>query len=426
MPLFSYKKLKDFLIPLLGIIIIWFTTKNRNDIDSLTPYPIVISLIGAIGIRLNKTYFTLIFEDITRSLLLIVGSIMLFIPDIKPNWEALAIWCALCVINIKRTKILERFSTPILLSIFLLYNTFNTWMYGYTERDDAFEKSLASIITMLLMLCTARRGDERVLLWTFGLVITIPILIGAVYLHKWETFFVNSKNYYAGMGLLSIAMLLSQKKLRFWVLAVPVSICTLINPSATGQAGTIAIWGIFSVGILWQCKNPLLKKISIILVSISIGTCLFLKDVILAVLGKDETLTGRTKIWESTQWWIKKNPINGWGVEFWRKEGEVLTNNATGWGAPHGHSTYLDSLITGGIVSLILLLTIILSSAYSSKKPLLGMILLLCGPGISFLTESRGIPFYISWVTLCLFCGISYTNQPKFPSNIGGLTNSPQ
>lgn len=74
---------------------------------------------------------------------------------------------------------------------------------------------------------------------------------------------------------------------------------------------------------------------------------------IVGVLKKDLTFTGRTKMWDSAILLIKRNPILGYG--YMSQESETIL-----LGGPHTHNVLLEQLLRGGIVYAILFATMIL------------------------------------------------------------------
>jgi exopolysaccharide production protein ExoQ len=80
-------------------------------------------------------------------------------------------------------------------------------------------------------------------------------------------------------------------------------------------------------------------------------------DLVLNVLGKDATLTGRTDLWAAVLQQIERYPVLGHGYSaFWLgwsgPSAAVLT--AVQWEVPHAHNGFLDLLLDLGGVGLLL------------------------------------------------------------------------
>jgi exopolysaccharide production protein ExoQ len=111
-------------------------------------------------------------------------------------------------------------------------------------------------------------------------------------------------------------------------------------------------------------------KLAGVIVAITLGLPLLLlqlglwynADLLLSVVGKNATLTGRTDLWLATLDLIKQKPLLGWGYSAtW-----VPTDPQTaaiwekfGWPVPNAHSAFLDVTLQLGLVGLGLLFTII-------------------------------------------------------------------
>jgi O-antigen ligase len=75
---------------------------------------------------------------------------------------------------------------------------------------------------------------------------------------------------------------------------------------------------------------------------------------VLEILGKDETLTGRTGIWAASWQQILQRPWLGFGFKVFWVPGNtpVEVFGITGWEAPNAHNGYLDLLLDVGVVGL--------------------------------------------------------------------------
>lgn len=81
-------------------------------------------------------------------------------------------------------------------------------------------------------------------------------------------------------------------------------------------------------------------------------------EFLLGLLGKDLTLTGRTKIWSTVIEYIKQKPWFGYGyASFWKSEyGEIFRNNFSWKAIPHSHNSFLELLLALGFFGLVLFL----------------------------------------------------------------------
>lgn len=66
-------------------------------------------------------------------------------------------------------------------------------------------------------------------------------------------------------------------------------------------------------------------------------------------------LTGRLPLWEELSRWIAKRPLVGYGyLAFWDSSRVQYLSDTLGWEIPHGHNMYIDVVLDGGIVGLML------------------------------------------------------------------------
>jgi O-antigen ligase len=83
---------------------------------------------------------------------------------------------------------------------------------------------------------------------------------------------------------------------------------------------------------------------------------------LLSVLGRDATFTGRADIWEHIDA-STVNPIVGAGFwNFWGGKGGAAISAAMQTGVPNAHSGYLDIYLDGGLIGLVLLFLLLLTT----------------------------------------------------------------
>ena len=91
-----------------------------------------------------------------------------------------------------------------------------------------------------------------------------------------------------------------------------------------------------------------------------------------AAMGRQEdisTLSGRLPLWEELTLSINKKPIIGYGyLAYWDAKRVEYLSDRFRWVIPHGHNMYLDTMLDGGIVGLVLLIVAILFAFSDSAK----------------------------------------------------------
>jgi O-antigen ligase len=127
--------------------------------------------------------------------------------------------------------------------------------------------------------------------------------------------------------------------------------------SATGiviTAGALLI-----AAFLWSHRrlSPTVKLVSaifLILLTVVIGVGIW--DDLLHFLGRDQTFTGRTILWEHLLASVSERPVLGFGFgSYWRSQAGAEYYLANWWIAGHAHNGFFDALISGGLILLALL-----------------------------------------------------------------------
>ena len=123
-------------------------------------------------------------------------------------------------------------------------------------------------------------------------------------------------------------------------------------------------------------------------------------DVVLTLLGKDPTFTGRTDVWDVAIDLIMQKPILGWGAGFWSIDtiDREYAYRALMWAAPHAHNNILDVWLQLGIPGLVIYATLVIS---------------VLARGIVMLFRRSSGPLDVLWpsmVIVILIAGLSETN----------------
>lgn len=132
----------------------------------------------------------------------------------------------------------------------------------------------------------------------------------------------------------------------------------LVSGAATGLAALVA--GLVALGLI-RAGNTQSRRLVIfgpVLAAFAIvATVAFLSQAdILATLGRDDNLTGRTDLWAWAIWFFEQKPLIGWGY------GGIFAENGPGpsdifydggYVAPHFHSGYLQVLAETGAIGFV-------------------------------------------------------------------------
>jgi exopolysaccharide production protein ExoQ len=223
---------------------------------------------------------------------------------------------------------------------------------------------------------TRYRREEQVnhLCWALAAIGAMSILMVALFRKYgidpdfegslWRGVFENKNAFGKVMLLGAAAWCCSPRKSlggRALRLAVLVGFGALIVLSGSATAvitGAVLLLLTFMYRFLRSRPTAL---ISIIMMTLAVFTVLVPvvsdhEDTLLALLGRDSTLTGRDALWDEVLVAIGERPLLGYGFNsFWR--GKTVQSEAVvsaiGWAAPTAHNGFLEICLDLGVVGLL-------------------------------------------------------------------------
>ncbi len=138
----------------------------------------------------------------------------------------------------------------------------------------------------------------------------------------------------------------------------------LLTGSKTALLLLIMILALLPLYKLLRYKDTLVIPILVLSTLIAGTLTIFVVEYwldILAALGRDPTLSGRTNLWEIAIEKISERPWLGYGyLGFWLEGGEAeVIWKEEGYKPPHGHNGYINTAVDLGLVGLFLFLLII-------------------------------------------------------------------
>lgn len=200
----------------------------------------------------------------------------------------------------------------------------------------------------------------------------IDLTTGAVVRGGWRGSFVH-KNAMAPVIvfiLLTVAVFERRRNWRRFGLTIA-TIFTVMSQAVTGWGGAIA-----GLAMLWWMRRYAGKRgressafvvVSIVMGLMVLAVTVVLLPALLALTGRDITLSGRTRIWSVSLRAISENVVHGYGVGgVWVDAGSEPTRSMVariGFFVQHAHSTYIEILLLMGVVGLLIWLWIVLSVA---------------------------------------------------------------
>jgi len=165
-----------------------------------------------------------------------------------------------------------------------------------------------------------------------------------------------------GFCILSAAALLNPRRARlWWTFAGLALVLVLMSTSKTSLVSLVL--GLGAIGfVLVARRGPAAGAaatwVGVTGVVLIAAFILFAADVFFAILGKDATLTGRTKIWAAVMREIEERPWLGYGYQ-------AVWGDKSGWGpfawisknagfqAQHAHNSWLEQWLGLGLLGLI-------------------------------------------------------------------------
>jgi len=148
---------------------------------------------------------------------------------------------------------------------------------------------------------------------------------------------------------------------RAWMIGLIVALAlVLLSRSATSLLG--ALLGLGVIGAAWWMLKGRCHALALVWAGVAgLGLLVLIyataPGILLGLIGKDETLTGRTDIWIELAAAIEQKPALGYGyLAFWGLDSEprYWLEKAVAWNAPSGHNGWLDLAISLGFIGVAL------------------------------------------------------------------------
>lgn len=193
----------------------------------------------------------------------------------------------------------------------------------------------------------------------------------------------NQLGFFASVGVyLAYVALIPLHERSLWSIAAVIvgamsAYCLLASQSATSIIASAAVLAACLCLYVMLRFAPLARKFLILfgvvfaLIGAFAAFNLGAFDAVLGAFGKDATLTGRTYLWSEGIAAFREHPIFGMGYQAYWVQGfadaerlweEFFIESRTGF---HFHNTFIETLVELGLVGLLLLVPILLSSLFA-------------------------------------------------------------
>lgn len=268
------------------------------------------------------------------------------------------------------------FATPLLMSLLALCFASSLWSI---DSGGTFRRSIWLGLNMAFGLYLAWRYDWKALLnilaasfvvlaaGSFALGLLAPSIGRMSFEHPgaWSGLWTH-KNTLGGIMALGVAIaaaaaIVTPERRKAWIaLSFACFALVLLSTSKTALLGSML--GLGMIGFCMMIRQgPLPATIagSCVLVGIigGAGIIVLAPDLIVAALGRDLTLTGRTDIWEASARFVEAQPWLGYGYyAFWLPDNgpAYWVREAVMWEVSSAHSSWLETALALGRVGVAL------------------------------------------------------------------------
>ncbi len=344
---------------------------------------------------------------------------------------------------------------PFLIAILCLAATSTVWS---VSPDQTSRRALAVVLTTICGIAIGARWRwaalAEMLAAIFGLLTMASLLAGLflpgigrmsnTFPGSWRGLWLE-KNIFGGemaFALLTFAAagVLRPERRRLWFgLAVVAFAMIFASTSKTSLVAVMLGFAVFCLVLVVRRGGSVavLASWGAVVTLIALGaTVLLAPDIFLNLLGKDATLTGRTKIWAAVMRQIQQRPWFGWGY------GAVWSED-TGWGPlawivkqagftpQHAHNSWLEQWLGMGLWglgawSLYYLMTMVraIAAMFRTNGALVALPFLVVYT-LTTLTESVAVSYndmrWVMFVAFSVRLAIRDQREPISPPDDGRL-----
>jgi len=246
------------------------------------------------------------------------------------------------------------------------------WSVDYSV---SMRRAVALLMTTLLGLFLAARYDWSGLVqrlgfaFAFTAILTVFVVLlmpdrgihHEIHVGAWRGAWTE-KNYLGSQMTRGLVVMLCAFAMRpdrgwFWLpLAALCFLLVLLSTSKTALLACLLAIGIFMFVRLYR-RYPFLRLILVYsLFAVIIGFLALMAtipDVMLGLIGKDATLTGRTDIWDALFRSVKEKPLLGYGYGvYWLDPlgPSYYVRLSLQWGVPSAHNGWIETWLSVGVI----------------------------------------------------------------------------
>ena len=266
--------------------------------------------------------------------------------------------------------------------LFILYVIFGiiSCQLGQYSSINSYISAYSDILGMILLLDIAINYDSKrtikcleVILFILITINTITILLHPLGLYASELYTTNWFLLYDNMHIfiflpaLLISLLSSKyNNKKYNLLTILLLIMITGSVYYCFSANTVVAYTLFLIYLFFTNSINKVKLMNsynyfVVYITLFVSIVLFriqeiFSKFIVVYLQKDLTFSGRTILWDRITKYISKKPVLGYGIE----NNKIFTQKMGSPYFTHGHNTIYDILYKGGVVSLVIFMSILI------------------------------------------------------------------
>lgn len=310
-----------------------------------------------------KKIFSLIVILVVLQSGLWYGGLADLIPEVLLNqWNRLSLVFSIVLVILCFTRKRYINTATMLLILYKLTFILSTYINGRpVELTDFtrfmcvvlameyFEEELDSLISVLMLIC------ELMIYYNFMTLSTGPDLYGAYYTAL--GYDNAAPPYLLTAYLVAVCYCIEKRKyIRSSIMILVIHLTVLITMVGTGLVAVFFVDILVIWNLLKKIESSYLKSYCVyMVVTVAIVVCRvqsIFSVIIVDILGKDLTFTGRTRDWNLAFKLIPRKFLFGYGIMNQSTEKMIL-------GDVYTHNAVLEQLFRGGIISLLFFIAII-------------------------------------------------------------------
>ncbi|HXQ13394.1 MAG TPA: O-antigen ligase [Caulobacteraceae bacterium] len=164
-----------------------------------------------------------------------------------------------------------------------------------------------------------------------------------------------------GAAICAAAALLNPKRATLWWAASALCFMLVLMSTSKTSLVSVVLSGA-AIGLVWAVRRGPASSVAatwtaVVALGAAAAVIFFASDLVFGLLGKDATLTGRTKIWAGVMRQINERPWQGFGyAAIWDETDQWgplawITHDA-GFRAHHAHNSWLEQWLSLGVPGL--------------------------------------------------------------------------